>query len=125
MFGLDVTYQVLARAEHRTRMEESGSRAARQLAPIMSPLPHWSTEKLGPGVVPMHDPCTLAWLIRPELFKVKHVNVEVETASPLTYGDTVVDFWGYSGRAPNVYWAHEANGTEVMNLIVDRICSLP
>lgn len=125
MFGLDVTYQVLSRAPHRARMEASASLAARQLAPILSPLPHWNTEKLGPGVVPMHDPCTIAWLIRPDLFKMKHVNVEIETASPLTYGETVVDFWGYSGRAANVLWAYEADGAAVMDLIVDLICGLP
>ena len=125
MFGLDVTYQVLARAAHRARMEASASSAARRLAPILSPLPHWSTEKLGPGVVPMHDPCTIAWLIQPDLFRTRHVNVEVETASPLTYGETVVDFWNYSGRSPNVAWAFEADGAAVMDLIVDRICRLP
>ena len=125
MFGLDVTYQVLSRAKHRAKLEASGSKAARQLAPILSPLPHWNTEKLGPGVVPMHDPCTIAWLVRPDLFKVKHVNVEVETASPLTYGETVVDFWGYSSRAANVLWAYEADGAGVLDLIVDRIGSLP
>ncbi len=125
MFGLDVTYQVLSRAEHRQRMEASGSAAARQLAPILSPLPHWNTEKLGPGVVPMHDPCTIAWLIRPDLFQTKHVNVEVETSSDLTYGETVVDFWNYSGRAPNVLWAHQADGAAIMDLIVDRISQLP
>lgn len=125
MFGLDVTYQVLSRAAHRARMEASGSNAARYLAPILAPLPHWNTEKLGPGVVPMHDPCTIAWLIRPDLFKMKSVNVEVETSSPLTYGETVVDFWGYSGRAANVLWAYEADGAATMDLIVDRICSLP
>ena len=73
----------------------------------------------------MHDPCTIAWLVRPDLFKMKHVNVEVETASPLTYGETVVDFWGYSKRAANVLWAHEADGDAIMDLIVDRIGSLP
>lgn len=125
MFGLDVTYQVLSRAQHRARMEASASTAARRLAPILSPLPHWNTEKLGPGVVAMHDPCTIAWLIQPDLFKVKLVNVEVETASALTYGETVVDFWMYSDRSPNVHWAHEADGAAVLDLIVDRICRLP
>lgn len=125
MFGLDVTYQTLARAEHRARLEASASRAARQLAPILTPLPHWNTEKLGPGVVPMHDPCTIAWLIRPELFKVRHLNVAVETRSELTYGETVVDFWGYSGRAPNVHWAYEADGAAVLDLICERLAWLP
>jgi purine nucleosidase len=124
VFGLDVTYQVLAKPEHRRRMAESSSRVARHLAPLMSPLSHWNAEKLGVGAIAMHDACTVAWLIWPDLFTVKHVNLEVETISTLTYGETVVDFWGYSKRPPNVRWAYKADGAAILDMMVERISQL-
>ncbi len=47
--------------------------------------------KYGSEGGPLHDPCVIAYLLKPELFKGKHVNVAIETASELTRGMTVVD----------------------------------
>jgi purine nucleosidase len=125
MFGLDVTYKVLSRPTHRKTLEDSPSRAGRFLAPLLSPLPEWSTARLGSNVLPQHDPCTIAWLIRPELFKLAPQNVEIETSSALTYGETVVDRWNYSGRVSNVNWALDVDGDAVVDLIVQRLSDLP
>lgn len=124
MFGLDVAYRVLARPVHRQALEQQEGRAAQILAPLMSPLPEWNSDRLGPDVLPQYDACTVAWLIRPDLFKTLHLNVEVETSSPLTYGETVVDRWNYSGRAPNVNWAVDVDGDAVVDLIVERLMRL-
>ena len=43
---------------------------------------------------PMHDPCVIAWLLQPDLFRGKQVHLSVETGSPLTMGQTVADWWG-------------------------------
>ena len=37
----------------------------------------------------------------PTLFEGREVNVAVETASPLTSGMTIVDWWGVTDRPPN------------------------
>jgi inosine-uridine nucleoside N-ribohydrolase len=52
---------------------------------------------------PLHDPCAVAYVIAPELFTVEHLRVDVETCSPLSAGQTVVDIWKQSGRPPNAY----------------------
>lgn len=124
-FGLDVTYRVLAGRTEQDRLLASGRRAARELAPILSPMPGWSLARFGGArVVPMHDPCTIAWLVRPELFTLEPVNVEIETASELTLGQTVVDRWGVSGRCKNVHWAVDVDGAAVLELMVGRLCSV-
>ena len=51
-------------------------------------------EKYGRDGGPLHDPCVIAYLLQPDLFKGRHVEVEIETASELTLGMTVVDWWG-------------------------------
>ena len=54
---------------------------------------------------PLHDPCAVAYVVAPELFEMEHLRVDIETASTLSAGQTVVDVWGSSGRAPNAYVA--------------------
>jgi len=46
---------------------------------------------------PVHDALTIAYLSRPELFKVKRYRVDVELAGTHTVGETVVDVWNYRG----------------------------
>ena len=47
----------------------------------------------------MHDPCAVAFVIDPSIFTdVRHVRVDVETASPLSLGQTVCDVRGKYGR---------------------------
>ena len=48
--------------------------------------------------MPLHDPCVIAYLLKPDLFEGRHVNVSIETGSELTIGMTVVDYWGVTGK---------------------------
>ena len=119
--GLDVTYRVLATPAHARRMQALGTPAARALAALLRPVDPGGERKFGPGTTPLHDPCTIAWLVRPGLFETRHVNVAVETGSDLTLGATVVDFWGVTDRAPNAHWAHGVDGEGVLDLLIERI----
>jgi purine nucleosidase len=47
----------------------------------------------GKDGAPLHDPCTMAWLLRPTSFRTRACHVAIETGSPLTLGHSVVDFW--------------------------------
>ncbi len=50
---------------------------------------------------PLHDPVAVALALAPGLFRTELLRVDVECASPLSYGQTVCDVWRQSGRAPN------------------------
>lgn len=50
---------------------------------------------------PLHDPCTIAWLIDPSLFETKHMNVDVETEGELVRGETVCDYYDLTGKPHN------------------------
>ena len=45
-----------------------------------------------PAGAPLHDPCVIAWLLRPELFTGRAARVTVEFADEATMGRTVVDW---------------------------------
>ncbi len=122
--GLDVTHQVLAAPRHAERLAAGGGEPARRLAPLLHPVAASEEARFGPERSPIHDPCTIAWLLRPELFATEPVPVAVETEGTHTMGSTVVDWWGVTGREPNARWVTEADGEAVLDLLVERISRL-
>jgi len=81
-------------------------------------------EKYGLEGGPLHDPCVIAYLLHPELFTGKLVNVTVETGSELTMGMTVADWWGMSSRPRNARWIRGVDADGFFDLLVDRLSRL-
>lgn len=50
---------------------------------------------------PLHDPCTIAWLLHPEMFQSELMNVDVETEGKLVRGETVCDYYELTGKPKN------------------------
>lgn len=51
---------------------------------------------------PLHDPCAVLLALEPDAFQIKPaVRIDVETASPLSAGQTVIDAAGLTRRPPN------------------------
>ena len=73
---------------------------------------------------PLHDPTVIAYLIQKDLFKGKHVNVEVEINSELTMGMSVVDWWEVSDRIPNVTYINQIDADGFFQLIIERLSRL-
>lgn len=121
MFGLDVTHQVLATRERIAAIQALGNPAAKATAGMLGFFNRHDTAKYGIPGAPLHDPCTVAWLLRPALFKLKSCHVAIEVDSPLTMGHTAVDFWGVTGRQANVQWAHSVDAEGFFALLVERL----
>ena len=119
--SLDATHQVLATPAHAERLAQAGGEPAQRLAALLRPAVHSHTARFGPDRLPIHDPCTIAWLLRPALFQAEPVPVAVETAGTHTLGATVVDWWGVTGKPPNAHWVTEVDGGAVLNLLIERI----
>jgi purine nucleosidase len=83
----------------------------------------FDSEKYGSEGAPLHDPCTIAYLLKPELFTGKMCNVEIETESPLTLGHTAVDFWAVTDRVPNANWLYQVDADGFFALIIERLKS--
>ena len=74
---------------------------------------------------PLHDPCVIAYLLKPELFAGRYINVAIETASELTMGMTVADYWGVSGRVKNVTFLRSGDAVGYYDLLTERLARLP
>ena len=125
MMGLDVTHQVLSTRERVARISELDSPVAAATVGMLGFFHHHDTEKYSSAGTPLHDPCTVAYLLRPELFKTKLCNVAVETESELTMGHTAVDFWHVTDRARNVKWAYEVDADGFFELLTERLAKFP
>jgi purine nucleosidase len=124
VMGLDVTHQVLATPPRVERIRALGTKTGETVASMLQYFNRFDTEKYGSEGAPLHDPCTIAYLLEPGLFRGKHVRIDVETASELTMGATAVDFWAVTGRAPNALWMHGVNAEGFFDLLTERLSRL-
>ena len=81
-------------------------------------------EKYGSDGAPLHDPCVIAYILSPDLFSGRHINVEVETQSELTLGMTVADWWKVSGRPTNAYFIGDLDADGFFSLLTERLTRL-
>lgn len=120
---LDVTHQVLVSRKRLDQIRALDTPVGAAIVGMMEFFNRFDSKKYGSDGAPLHDPCTIAYLLRPELFEGKLCNVEIETGSPLTRGHTAVDFWGVTGRPRNANWLHKVDADGFFELLVDRLKS--
>ncbi|MGI9237026.1 MAG: nucleoside hydrolase [Woeseiaceae bacterium] len=119
--GLDVTHQVVSTRERVERIRKIKNPVAEATAGMLSFFHRYDSKKYGSEGAPLHDPCTIAWLLEPELFQLRECNLSVETESELTMGHTAVDFWHVTDRPHNVRWAHAVDADGFYALLADRL----
>jgi purine nucleosidase len=121
VMGLDVTHQVLSSPERKDRIRAIDNEAAQATVGMLDFYNKHDSDKYGINGAPLHDPCTVAYLLNPNLFEGKYCNITVETESELTIGHTAVDFWNISGRPKNATWMHIVDAEGFYDLLVERL----
>ena len=121
---LDVTHQVQADAAWLQDLARGAGAQGRLAAQIVGS--HGLPERARfDGGVPMHDPCVVLYLLAPQLFAGRRVNVTVECASPHGRGQTVVDWHGVSGRPANALFLRSVDATAALSLLGRELAALP
>lgn len=121
---LDVTHKALVTQERNDRFRAIGSPVGVAVAEMTEFFERYDREKYGSLGAPLHDPCVTAYLLAPELFKGRLVNVEIETSSELTLGMTVADWWRVTDRTPNATFICEIDATSFFDLLTERLARL-
>lgn len=124
VMSLDVTHQVLATPERIQRIKDTGNAVCDAVAAMLEYFNRFDTNKYGWPGAPLHDPCTVAYLLQPELFAGKPCNVSIETQSPLTLGHTAVDFWEVTERPKNALWIHSVDAAGFFDLLTRSLAQL-
>ena len=121
---LDLTHKVLVTPPRNAALRAIGTPVARAVADLTGFIDRYSPDRYGEVGVPLHDPCTIGWLLRPDLFRSCKVNVTVETGPGETRGMTVMDWPGAKGRAPNATMLHDIDAEGFFDLLTERLSRL-
>ena len=124
MMPLDVTHKALTTRARVQRFRDGGTRPMVATAELLDFFERFDEQKYGTDGGPLHDPCVIAWLIRPDLFAGRDCHVAVETASELTMGMTVVDWWGVTGKPANAMVMRDIDADGFFDLLATRIARL-
>lgn len=121
---LDVTHKALVTKPRNDAFRALGTPVGIAVAEMTDFFERFDKEKYGSAGAPLHDPCVTAYLLKPELFNGRHVNVEVETTSTLTRGMTVADWWSVTDRPPNAMFMGDLDADGFFTLLTDRLAQL-
>ena len=121
---LDVTHKALVTKARNDAFRALGTPVGIAVAEMTDFFERFDKEKYGSDGAPLHDPCVTAYLINPDLFKGRHINVEIETESELTMGMTVADWWGVTDRAPNATFMGDLDSDGFFALLTERLARL-
>jgi len=119
--GLDASHQVLTTRERIERLKEIDNDVGRATVGMLDFFNRHDMAKYSYLGAPLHDPCTVAYLLKPEIFEGKLCNVTVETESELTIGHTAVDFWHVTDRPRNSNWIYAVDADGFYELLAERL----
>jgi purine nucleosidase len=121
---LDLTHRALTSAARVQAFRDLGTPVGRAVAGWTDFFERFDKAKYGGAGAPLHDPCVIAYLLAPELFAGRFVNVVIETRGEYTRGMTVADWWRVSGRAPNATFLREIDAEAFFRLLTQRLARL-
>ena len=122
MAGLDVTHRAQIMGEDIERFRQLGNPVAAVVADLLDFfMEYHKQEKWGFQGAPLHDPCTIAWLIKPSMFTCVERWVGVETQGKYTQGMTVVDYYSLTNNAPNTTIMMDIDRQAFVDLLVERV----
>ncbi|MFC6490717.1 nucleoside hydrolase [Nitratireductor sp. GCM10026969] len=121
MMPLDVTHKALATRARVGAFRDLGTPVGLATAEMLGFSERFDKEKYGNEGGPLHDPCVIAYLLQPALFAGRTCNVSVETASELTMGMTVIDWWHVTKRPHNAQVMREIDDEGFFALLTERL----
>ena len=124
MMPLDVTHKALMKRNWLDSLKTLNTPVGDATYGMLNFYERFDREKYGSSGGPLHDPAVIAYLLKPELFEGKNVNVEVEISSELTMGMTVVDWWKVTNRFPNVTYVNQIDADGFFSLIFEKLSLL-
>ena len=122
---LDATHQVISTPDRLARLRAVGRGCATTVADLLGFSETFDVGKYGSPGAPLHDPNVIAYLLKPELYDGRRINVAIECASPLTLGMTVADWWRVTDRPANATYIRQVDAPGFYDLLVDRLARLP
>ncbi len=126
LITLDATHQVLTTPERLADIRAINNPVSAAAAGMLSFYGQHDLARYGLPGGPLHDPCVLVYLHKPELFTTRTVNVAVETTGEQTMGRTVVDWFGdvsRQDRGSPIQVVETVNADGIYKLLIQALSS--
>ncbi|HEX4367444.1 MAG TPA: nucleoside hydrolase [Rhodopila sp.] len=121
---LELTAQALATPARLAAWRRLGQGQSLQKAcDIQATVP--PSRRLGGIGAPLHDPCAVAWLIRPDLFTTRACSVRMDLGPGPGRGRTLIDRWGRTGDPLNAMVLETVDADALFDLLGQRLALLP
>jgi purine nucleosidase len=120
MLGLDVTHQALVNRDRLDAVRSLGTPVGLAAAGLVDFFNRFDSERYAVDGAPLHDPCVIAHLIDPSLFKGKACHVAIETEGG-SKGRTNVDWFPRAHREPNATVINEMDAVRFFALLTERL----
>ncbi|HLR19461.1 MAG TPA: nucleoside hydrolase [Staphylococcus sp.] len=123
VFGLDVTHQVLATDEVINRFNCIDNQIAKFVVELLEFFKTTYKTHFNMEGGPIHDACTILYLLQPDLFTMQHTHIDIEHQSQLTYGTMSVDLNNITDKEKNAYFATSVDVERVWKLMENMLGS--
>ncbi|MEA1885393.1 MAG: nucleoside hydrolase, partial [Thermotogota bacterium] len=121
VFGLDATHQTKIHMDEIKKMQGLPSPIVSKMGLLLEFFHQTYYHVFKIEGAPLHDPCTIAYLIEPDIFEYQNYFCQVELKGELTYGQTVVDYWQNTNNPLNSKWAIKADRERFIKLLFDKL----
>lgn len=119
--SLDATHQILTSDERLKQIAALNNRASRLVGDILNDYIKADMEHYDIPGGPVHDAAVIAWLLKPQLFSGRVVNVLVDSREGPTFGQTIVE-WHDRLKAPkNAFWVGSGEAQGFFDLLTERL----
>ena len=121
---LDVTHKILTSESRLKQIAALNNNASKLVGGILNEYVKGDMEHYGLSGGPVHDATVIAYLLKPELFTGRSVNVVVDSREGPTFGQTIVD-WHDGLKAPkNAFWVESGDAQGFFDLLTQRLARL-
>lgn len=126
MVGLDLTHQALCTPEVQKRIDDIGTDLSKFASGLMDFFRKSYQDNEDFKDPPVHDPCTVAYLIDPTVMTTRRCPLDVETHGDLTLGMTVADLRGPEPSAEDCHTqvAVKLDFDKFWNLVIEAITAI-
>jgi purine nucleosidase len=121
---LDVTHKMLTSDQRLKQIEALNNQAGRLVSGILNEYVKADMAHYGLPGGPVHDASVIAWLLKPELFSGREVNLAIDSREGISFGQTVADWYDTLGHEKNVFWIESGDAQGFFDLLSQRLARL-
>ena len=118
---LDVTHKILTSEARLKQIAALGNTAGKLVGDILNEYVKGDMEHYGLPGGPVHDASVIAYLLSPELFTGREVNLVVDTREGPTFGQTIPDWYNTLNQPKNAFWVEDGDAQGFFDLLTARL----